>query len=81
MKIYAKDVERALMGKEKHRILLFGKKTFHTPLTIKLDSCEVEQVLFPDDGRMPRTLSEYTLVILDYSAFMTEGGRVYQKVQ
>ncbi len=81
MKTYAKDVERALMGKGKHRVLLFGKKTFHTSLTIKLDSCEVEQILFPDDRRMPRTLSEYTLVILDYSAFMAEGGGVLQKDQ
>jgi len=81
MKIYAKDVEKALTGKEKHRVLLFGKKTYHTPLTIKLDSCEVEQILFPDGGKMPRSLSEYTLVILDYAAFMAERGSVYQKEQ
>jgi len=68
------------MGKEKHRVLLFGKKTYHAPLTIKLDSCEVEQIPFPDDRGRLRSLSEYTLVIIDYSVFI-EGERVYQKDQ
>jgi len=73
MKTYNKRTERALIGREKHRILIFGEKICGSkPLNVNLDFCEVEIIPFPSDYRKLKSLSEYTLVILDYCAFSSE---------
>jgi len=70
---YSKETEKALMGKEKHRILIFGKKTCGSlPLNINLDLCDIELITFPSDYQKLGNLCEYTIVILDYSVFSLE---------
>lgn len=83
MKSYNKRIERALMGKEKHRVLIFGKRTYGSGgLNINLDLSDVELIDFPgsDYPRM-KELSEHTVIILDYSVFLSEGPIGYEKEQ
>lgn len=83
MKSYSKRTERALMGKEKHRVLIFGKRTYGSiRLNISLDLFDVELIDFPGpDYEKMKELSEYTLIILDYSVFSSEGRIGYEKAQ
>jgi len=73
-----KKVEKALMGKDKHRVLLFGKRTFGPKMlkNIESDLWEVDQIRFPDDREKWKDLSSYTLVILDYSTFYSTDGEI-----
>lgn len=83
MKRGTKKTERALMGKEKHRVLIFGQRTCGPKaLNINPDFCDVELILFPYGYERLKNLSDYTLVVLDYSAFLAEDRTsVYGKEQ
>lgn len=83
MKAYSKRTERASMGKEKHRVLIFGKRTYGSiRLDISLDLFNVELIDFPGpDYPKMKELSEYTLIILDYSVFSSEGVIGREKAQ
>lgn len=71
------------MGKEKHRVLIFGKRTYGLGgLNINLDLSDVELINFSGSGYSKmEELSEYTLIILDYSVFSSEGSIGYEKAQ
>jgi len=71
MRMPDKKVEKALMGKDKHRVLLFGKRTFGPKKLTNIESnlWHVDQICFPDVDKKLEYLSNYTLVILDYSTF------------
>jgi hypothetical protein len=81
MKGYGKEIEKTLIGKEKHRVLLFGERTCKDYLDINLDYCVIDVIPFPTGYKNLKTLSDYTLVILDYSAFMQAVAGVYEKEQ
>lgn len=66
-----KKTEKILTGKEKHEVLLFGKRTFgEKALNLDLDFCNIEKIPFPTDYDKLKKLSNYSLVILDYSVFL-----------
>lgn len=70
--------ERAFQGMEEHRFLLFGERS-SVPYYISVEGCNVDVVVDYEDLN---DLSEYMLVILDYSAFCgTDRGIVYEKQQ
>jgi len=70
MRMPDKKIEKALMGKDKHRVLLFGERTFGSKKLTNIESnlWHVDQICFPDEHKW-EDLSSYTLVILDYSTF------------
>jgi hypothetical protein len=65
----------------KHKVLIFGEQVFGSEKpTLSIDYCDVDIISFPAEYDKLSRLAEYSLVILDYSAFRTERG-VYQDEQ
>jgi len=79
MRMPDKKVEKALMGKDKHRVLLFGKRTFGPKRLTNIESnlWYVDQIRFPDEHKKWKDLSSYTLVILDYSTFYSTDEEIF----
>ena len=63
------------MRASKHRVLLFGEKVYgSTKPDLSIDYCDIDIIAFPDEYENLRSLTDYDLVILDYSAFTREGS-------
>src|SRR5262245_16945517 len=67
---------------DKHRVLVFGQKVFGlSKPTLSVEHCEIEIISFPEEYQILSSLAEYTLVILDYSAFASSYRQVFDKEQ
>lgn len=63
-------------GKVGHRVLIFGQKVFG-PLTadsLQHENATIDLIKFPEDFSSLSRLADYSLVILDYSAFDAGGA-------
>jgi len=86
MKLFNKNMENVSVKEKKHRVLIFGERTCGTnPISVNHDSCNIEIICFPSDKYDElENLSDYELVILDYSVFLKEdqyGGYMIFKGQ
>jgi hypothetical protein len=69
------------MASQKHRVLIFGEKVFgQQKPQLTVEYCDIDIISFPNEYEKLSRLSEYDLVILDYSAF-TVDENVYQHEQ
>ncbi|RJP65459.1 MAG: hypothetical protein C4532_17665 [Candidatus Abyssobacteria bacterium SURF_17] len=60
---------------DKHRVLLFGQKVFGpVKLDLCVDYCAIQLLSYPHEYANLGRLAQYDLVILDYSAFTTNGN-------
>jgi hypothetical protein len=66
---------------DKHKVLVFGNKTFgkHIPI-IKSDVFDVTFQRFPEEWDNHKRASNYSIIILDYCAFKSNGS-VYREAQ
>lgn len=69
-----KRQELIASGKTGHKVLVFGRKVFRdwAAEIPKHENAEIDAIAFPSDYSRLGRLSDYSLVILDYSAFYVD---------
>ena len=72
------------MNRREHKVLVFGKKVFGSKKpNISIEYCSTDFISFPDESEKPPCLSNYDLILLDYSAFLVKNKKtaVYEDDQ
>ena len=69
------------MNSRKHKVLLFGESVFGSQKPkLSVDYCDIDLIAYPKEYEKLSHLTEYDLVILDYSAFYI-GGMIREHEQ